>query len=183
VYYKDVVRALPFESLDFDAPIQPWIQTAWFVPEGAPIQDVLQLMQKYKLGVVMVRESEFDGTAGLVTLQDLIHTIIGIEDEAPSPAEEPITEQDNHTFIVQAQTDVAAVNEHLGIDLPQLEEYQTLGGFILNHLQKIPEAGELFHYNYLEFEILSMEGPRLDQILIHIGDETTDETADNMGVQ
>jgi CBS domain containing-hemolysin-like protein len=131
-------------------------------------------MQKYKLGVIMVRESEFDGTAGLVTLQDLIRAIIGIEEEPPSPAEEPIIEQDNHTFIIQAQTDVTEVNEHLGIELPLLEEYQTLGGFILNHLQKIPAAGELFQYDNLEFKILSTEGPRIDRVLVRVEDVLTD---------
>jgi CBS domain containing-hemolysin-like protein len=173
LYYKDVVRELP-ASLNLEASIQPWIQTAWFVPEGTPIQDVLQQMQKYKLGVIMVRESEFDGTAGLVTLQDLIRAIIGIEEEPPSPAEEPIIEQDNHTFIIQAQTDVTEVNEHLGIELPLLEEYQTLGGFILNHLQKIPAAGELFQYDNLEFKILSTEGPRIDRVLVRVEDVLTD---------
>ncbi|HEY9824900.1 MAG TPA: hemolysin family protein, partial [Stenomitos sp.] len=98
LYYKDVVRELPFQTLDFDASIQPWIQTAWFVAEGTPIQDVLQMMQKYQLGVVMVRESEFDGTAGLVTLQDLIRAIIGIEDDVPSPEEAPIVAQDDYVF-------------------------------------------------------------------------------------
>lgn len=168
LYYKDVVRELPFQSLDFNSSIQPWIQTAWFVSEGTPIQNVLQMMQKYKLGVIMVRESEFNGTAGLVTLQDLIRAIIGIEDEAPSPAEEPITEQDNHTFTVQAQTDLETVNEHLGICLPILEDYQTLGGFVMFHLQRIPETGEFFYYENLEIKILSAHGPRIEQVLIRI---------------
>jgi CBS domain containing-hemolysin-like protein len=170
LYYKDVVRELPFQSLDFNASIQPWIQTAWFVPEGTPIQNVLQMMQKYKLGVIMVRESEFDGTAGLVTLQDLIRAIIGIEDDALSPEEEPITEQDNHTFTIQAQTDLEVINEQLGIHLPILEDYQTLGGFIMFHLQRIPETGELFYYENLEIKILSAQGPRIGQVRIHITD-------------
>ena len=170
LYYKDVVRELPFQSLDFNASIQPWIQTAWFVSEGTPIQNVLQMMQKYKLGVIMVRESEFNGTAGLVTLQDLIRAIIGIEDEAPSPADEPITEQDNHTFMIQAQTDLETVNEHLGIGLPILEDYQTLGGFVMFHLQRIPEAGEFFGYENLEIKIMSAQGPRIEQVLIRITD-------------
>jgi CBS domain containing-hemolysin-like protein len=170
LYYKDVVRELAFQSLDFNASIQPWIQTAWFVSEGTPIQNVLQMMQKYKLGVIMVRESEFDGTAGLVTLQDLIRAIIGIEDEALSAEEESIMEQDNHTFRIQAQTDLEEVNEHLGIGLPILEDYQTLGGFIMFHLQRIPETGESFNYENLEVKILSAQGPRLGQILIRIAD-------------
>jgi CBS domain containing-hemolysin-like protein len=167
LYYKDVLRELPFASLDFDSPIQPWIQTAWFVPEGTPIQDVLQTMQKYQLGVIMVRESEFDGTAGLMTLQDLIKAIIGIEDEASSPQDLQIDEQDNHTFVVQAQTDIAFINEQIGLELPISEDYQTLGGFLMFHLQKIPSAGEQLYYQDLEIEVLSMDGPRLDQVCIH----------------
>jgi CBS domain containing-hemolysin-like protein len=168
LYYKDVMRELAFESLDFNASIQPWIQTAWFVTEGTPIQNVLQMMQKYKLGVIMVRESEFNGTAGLVTLQDLIRAIIGIEDEAPSLSEEPITEQDNHTFMIQAQTDLEEVNERLGINLPILEDYQTLGGFVMFHLQRIPETGESFDYENLEVKVVSTKGPRIEQVLIRI---------------
>jgi CBS domain containing-hemolysin-like protein len=167
LYYKDVLRDLPLASLDFDSLIQPsWIQTAWFVPEGTPIQEVLQTMQKYQLGVVMIRESEFDGTAGLVTLQDLIKAIIGIEDEASSPQDVQIVEQDNHTFIVQAQTDVEFINEQIGLGLPIMEDYQTLGGFLMFYLQKIPEEGEQFYYEDLEVKVLSMDGPRLDQVLI-----------------
>lgn len=166
LYYKDVLREQPFASLDFNSSIQAWVQTAWFVPESTPIQEVLQTMQKYQLGVIMVRESEFDGTAGLVTLQDLIKAIIGIEDEASSPQDLQIIEQDNHTFRVQAQTDLDFINEQIGLDLPILEDYQTLGGFLMFHLQKIPAEGEKFYYQNLEVEILSMDGPRLDQILI-----------------
>ncbi len=167
LYYKDVLRDLPLASLDFDSLIQPsWIQTAWFVPEGTPIQEVLQTMQKYQLGVIMIRESEFDGTAGLVTLQDLIKAIIGIEDEASSPQDVQIVEQDNHTFIVQAQTDVEFINEQIGLGLPMMEDYQTLGGFLMFYLQKIPEEGEQFYYEDLEVKVLSMDGPRLDQVLI-----------------
>jgi CBS domain containing-hemolysin-like protein len=177
LYYKDVLRDLPLTSLDFDSLIQPsWIQTAWFVPEGTPIQEVLQTMQKYQLGVIMIRESEFDGTAGLVTLQDLIKAIIGIEDEASSPQDVQIIEQDNHTFIVQAQTDVEFINEQIGLGLPMMEDYQTLGGFLMFYLQKIPQEGEEFYYEDLEVKVLSMDGPRLDQILIQRTNPTEKET-------
>jgi CBS domain containing-hemolysin-like protein len=118
-------------------------------------------MQKYQLGVIMIRESEFDGTAGLVTLQDLIKAIIGIEDEASSPQEVQIVEQDNHTFIVQAQTDVEFINEQIGLGLPIMEDYQTLGGFLMFYLQKIPQEGEEFYYEDLEVKVLSMDGPRI----------------------
>ncbi|MGB8703365.1 MAG: hemolysin family protein [Thermosynechococcaceae cyanobacterium] len=166
IYYKDVLREISFESLNLEISIQPWIQTAWFVSEGTSIQDVLQMMQKYQLGAVMVRESEFNGTAGLITFQDLMRSIIGLEEEDSSPQDLQITEQDNHTFTVQAQTDLEVVQEEVGIEFPISEDYQTLGGFIIFYLQKIPEPGEIFHYQNFEITVLSNEGPRLDQILI-----------------
>lgn len=166
VRFKELAVALAKEELHPDMAIKAWVQTAWFVPEGTPINEVLQLMQKYHLDIVMVREEEVNGTAGLVTLNDLVNEIIGGDESVGSAPEPPIQELDNHTFIVQAQTDLDDVNQSLGIDLPIIEEYQTLGGFLLFHLQKLPLQDEVHQLYDLEFTILSTDGPRLDQIQV-----------------
>jgi CBS domain containing-hemolysin-like protein len=70
--------------------------------------------------------------------------------------------------MIQAQTDLEEVNEHLGISLPILEDYQTLGGFVMFHLQRIPESGESFYYENLEIKVISATGPRIEQVLIQI---------------
>ncbi|NJM67139.1 MAG: HlyC/CorC family transporter [Acaryochloris sp. RU_4_1] len=167
VRFKDLAIALAKGELQSNTPIKTWVQTVWFVPEGTPINEVLQLMQKYHLDIVMVREEEVNGTAGLVTLNDLVNEIIDMDD---SPASDPAThiqELDNHTFLVQAQTNLEEVNEYLGIDLPIVDDYQTLGGFLLFQLQKLPQQGEVYQFHELEFTILSTDGPRLDQIQIY----------------
>lgn len=166
VRFKELAVALAKGELQNDTAIKAWVQTAWFVPEGTLINEVLQLMQKYHLDIVMVREEEANGTAGLVTLNDLVNEIIGGDDVFSSTPTAPIQEIDNHTFIVQAQTDLDEVNEYVGIELPIIDDYQTLGGFLLYQLQKLPLKGEVFQAYDLAFTILSTDGPRLDQIQI-----------------
>jgi CBS domain containing-hemolysin-like protein len=167
VRFKDLAIALAKGELQNDTPIKTWVQTVWFVPEGTPINEVLQLMQKYHLDIVMVREEEVNGTAGLVTLNDLVNEIIDRDDSSMSTPAAHIQELDNHTFIVQAQTDLDEVNSYLGLDLPIVDDYQTLGGFLLFQLQKLPQQGEVYQFHQLEFTILSADGPRLDQIQIY----------------
>lgn len=173
VRFKELAVALAKGELQNDTSIKAWVQTAWFVPEGTLINEVLQLMQKYHLDIVMVREEEVNGTAGLVTLNDLVNEIIGGDDTPSSDLTTHIQELDNHTFVVQAQTDLDEVNEYLGIELPIIDDYQTLGGFILFQLQKLPRQGEVYQLYDLEFTIISTDGPRLDHIQIHKPDLLT----------
>ncbi|WP_299415410.1 hemolysin family protein [Acaryochloris sp. IP29b_bin.148] len=165
--FKELAVAFAKGELQNETAIKAWVQTAWFVSEGTPINEVLQLMQKYHLDIVMVREGEVNGTAGLVTINDLVHEIIGGDDGSSSVPATDIQELDNHTFIVQAQTDLDEVNEYLGIELPIVDDYQTLGGFLLFQLQKLPVQGEVHQLHNLEFTIVSTDGPRLDQIQIY----------------
>ena len=184
IRFKDLAAALAQGQIQPQTSIQDWVQAAWFVPEGTPIHDVLQRMQKYHLDVIMVREDTVNGTAGLVTLNDLVHEIIGGEDEPTHAQAAQIQELDNHTFLIQAQTDLETVNEALAIALPDVDEYQTLGGFLIYHLQKIPVQGETYHYQNLEMTVVSTDGPRLDQIRLHLlepGTETSQTIADTEG--
>jgi CBS domain containing-hemolysin-like protein len=73
---------------------------------------------------------------------------------------------DDSTYLVQAQMNLEDVNQELHLNLPVADEYQTLGGFVLHHWQKIPQVGEQLHYQNLEFTIISTAGPRLEQIKI-----------------
>ena len=166
--FQDLALALAQGTLQAETCIQPWVQAAWFVSEGTPISEVLQLMQKYRLYMVMVREDELNGTAGLVTLNDLVNEIIGGDDQLNHTQVPQIQERDNHTFIIQAQTDLETVNERLALDIPLVENYQTLGGFLIYQVQKLPRPGETYTYQNLELTVLAVEGPRLDQILVRI---------------
>jgi CBS domain containing-hemolysin-like protein len=122
---------------------------------------------------------EFGGTVGLVTLKDLIAEIIGDHPEPESKEELAVQILDEQTFLVQAQMDLEEVNEQLDLDLPLIDEYQTLGGFVLYQFQKLPLQGETLHYDNLELTVVSAEGPRLHQIRIHRQEPTVAKAGDS----
>jgi CBS domain containing-hemolysin-like protein len=177
--FKDLATALANHQISPESPIQDWIQAAWFVSEGTPVRKVLQRMQKFHLAMMMVREDESEGTAGLVTLTDLVNELLGNDDEPVSMPGPLIQEQDNHTFLIQAQTDLDLVNEQLAVELPITDEYQTLGGFVLCQLQKLPTQGEVYFYENLKFTVTAIEGPRLTHVKVEFvdADQTTDGAA------
>jgi CBS domain containing-hemolysin-like protein len=142
-----------------------------------PLSELLPLMQRSHLAMVIVVD-EFGGTVGLVTLKDLIAEIIGDHPEPESKEDLAVQILDEQTFLVQAQMDLEEVNELLDLDLPLIDEYQTLGGFVLYQFQKLPLQGEILHYDNLELTVVSAEGPRLHQIRIHRQEATAAKAGD-----
>jgi CBS domain containing-hemolysin-like protein len=165
IYFKELAEPLAQGHLTRTTPIQRWVRPAKFVPEGTPLSDLLPVMQRSHQAMVIVVD-EFGGTAGLVTLKDVIAEIIGDEPASESSQGLDLQVLDEHTFLVQAQMNLAEVNLCLNLDLPLTDEYQTLGGFLLYQLQKIPAPGETFLYHNIEFTVVSAQGPRLHEIRI-----------------
>jgi CBS domain containing-hemolysin-like protein len=163
VYFKDLAKPLAVGKLNLETQIQPWMRPARFVPEHTPLSELLPMMQQEKPAMVMV-VNEFGSIVGLVTLQDVIAEIIGDAGVLDSTEDLLIQMLDQQTFLVQAQINLEDLNEVLNIRLPLTKQYQTLGGFLLYQLQKIPAKGETYTYQNLEFTVVSVVGPRLHQI-------------------
>jgi CBS domain containing-hemolysin-like protein len=180
IHFKEIATPLVEGVLTLESSIQPWIRPARFVPEHMPLSELLHLMRRNAQPMVMVVD-EFGGTAGLVTLQDLAAEIIGDSYEFDNAEELDVQILDEQTFLVQAQMNIEEVNELLSLDLPITEEYQTLGGFMIDQLQKIPLPGETLHYGNCEMILVSAEGPRLHQIQIQRCEPETLST-DEFGV-
>jgi CBS domain containing-hemolysin-like protein len=164
--FKDLALPLAQGQLNLKTPIKSWLKPVRFFPETTPLSELLAVMQKSSLKMIIVVD-EFGGTAGLLTLEDLIGEIV--ETRSNSDESETVEFQmlDDSTYLVQAQMNLEDVNQELHLNLPVADEYQTLGGFVLHHWQKIPQVGEQLHYQNLEFTIISTAGPRLEQIQIH----------------
>jgi CBS domain containing-hemolysin-like protein len=169
VYFQDLAQPLALGKITPETQIQSWMRPPRFVPEQTLLSELLPMMQQEKPAMVMV-VNEFGGTVGLVTIQDIIAEIIGNAGELDSTNDLLIQMVDKQTFLVQAQINLEEVNQILHLNLPLMREYQTLGGFLLYQCQKIPNKGEIFHYDNLEFTIVSVTGPRLHQIQIRILD-------------
>ena len=183
----DIVGMIDFKALAIplakgrlkpETAISPWIKPVRFVPEFTPLGELLSTMRRSRLELVMVVD-EFGGTAGLVTLKDLIDEIIGDDNElggnASGTEEVALQMLDDQTFLVQAQMNLEQVNELLDLDLPITDEYQTIGGFLLYQFQKIPQQGETLSYHNLDLTVTSADGPRLYQIRIHRHDPSMPE--------
>lgn len=167
IHIKEVVSQLAKGSLDLQSPITEFIREAHFEPENKLIAELLPEMRQHHWAMVVVVD-EFGGTAGLITIQDLVEEIVGKLSDGPDLGEkEPdIQEIDENTLLIQAQLDVEEINERCGLSLPPHEDYQTLGGFLIYHMQKIPRSGEKFTYQDLEFQVVRMEGPRVDRVKV-----------------
>ena len=187
--FKELAIPLAKGHLTPETSISAWIRPVRFVPEFTPLGELLGTMRRSRLEMVMIVD-EFGGTAGLVTLKDLIDEIIGDDSElggsATGEEETALQMLDEQTFLVQAQMNLEEVNELLDLDLPITDEYQTIGGFLLYQFQKIPHQGETLSYDNLEITVVATDGPRLSQVRIYRHDpspteekETTDETEEN----
>ncbi|MFB0545630.1 MAG: hemolysin family protein [Anaerolineae bacterium] len=165
VAIKDVLMALAAEPTNTGAGIEALIRPTLFVPESRPIGNLLTEMRKRQTQMVVVLD-EYGGTAGLVTLEELVEEIVGrLSDElVMEPAH--VKAIDERTFQVDAQLRVDEVNEALGLSLPEGDDYETVAGFILYLLRRIPKEGEQLRHGDLRITVTGMKGPKIEQVQI-----------------
>ena len=145
------------------------LRQPFYVPETLTILELLERFRESHTHFAIIVD-EFGGVEGLVTINDILEAIIG---ELPNsqhnlPAQGVLRRKDG-SFIFDGRTTIQDFKEALNIkELPadERDTYQTLGGFVLTRLGRIPEAGEKFNWNNYEFEIISMAQNRVDKVMI-----------------
>jgi len=145
------------------------IKPVFAVPETRRLGDLFQEMRDKHIQMAVVID-EYGGTAGLVTLEELSEEILGrVTDEwvREEPDIQPVT---SDTFEVNAQLRVDEVNEELGISIPEDDLYETVAGFILYLLGRIPKEGEEIPWDGLKFRIKKMKGPKIERVYITVLD-------------
>ncbi|MEY2979245.1 MAG: hemolysin family protein [Prochlorotrichaceae cyanobacterium] len=163
--FKELASAWGESGESWTIPIQNWARPARFVPEYSLLSELLPLMQRSRQSMVIVVD-EYGGTAGLVTLEDVVAEIIGEGVDNRSDEALKIEILDDQTFLVPAQMDLEEVNHILDFNFPLSEEYNSLGGFLIYQLQKIPKPGEKLMYQLAELSVEKSDGPRLELIRI-----------------
>lgn len=140
---------------------------AFFVPESKKIDDLLREFQHKRQHMAIVVD-EYGGTSGIVTLEDILEQIVGdIHDEY----DKDLTlykKIDEQTFLVDAQIDIESLNDLTGLNIPLSDEYDTLGGFILELKGSFPDEKEVIHYGDVELDIIKMEKNRIATIKIRL---------------
>ena len=138
------------------------LRPALFVPETKSVSETFAVMQKGGHSVVLTVD-EFGGIAGLATLKQMMAVIVGQMGEEGLAPEEAVTALGLDSFRMDAGLAISDVNEELGLEIPE-GDYQTLAGFILDRLGRIPEEGDVMEYGDLRFTIKVMERVRIEEV-------------------
>ena len=166
IHYKKLSEPLSKGEIERNSTIERWLEPVSFIPESTSLNELLPSMQRSQQKMVVVID-EFGGTSGLITLHDLIAEIVGDAGVSLETGIEAVQKIDEDTFLVSAQMNLEEVNEQLELSLPLADEYNTLGGFLLEKWQKIPHEGEKLQYEELNFTVTVADSNRLYQILIN----------------
>lgn len=137
------------------------------VPESMMINDILNTLMKKRKSVAVVVD-EYGGTSGMITVEDIVEELFGeIEDEHDQQIflEEKISED---AFLFSARIEVDYINEAYGLNILKSEAYETLGGFIIEHTESIPNQGEILTIGNYEIEILKINGARIEEVRVKI---------------
>ncbi len=142
-----------------------------YVPETMLISDILDVLTKKRKSVAIVLD-EYGGTSGMMTVEDIIEELFGeIEDEHDSTdlIEE---EKEDGSFVFSARLEVDYLNETYGLDLAESDQYNSLGGLIVNNTEEIPELNESIDIENCRFTILEVSGNKIDLVRLQVLEES-----------
>lgn len=165
-YMKDLFNIIKDGKLNTN--IKTFIRDAYFVPETKSLVEMLEEFKKKQIHMAIVLD-EYGGTAGIITIEDLIEEIVGdINDEFDIEHDEEIKKVADNKFIVDALLDVEYLNSELDINLPVSEDYDSLGGYIYSVLGRVPlEKDTVSHENNkVEIKVLQVDNRRIVRALI-----------------
>jgi putative hemolysin len=143
-----------------------FISMPYFIPETKKVSELLKEFQANRMQIAIVVD-EYGGTAGLVTMEDLVEEIVGeIKDEYDESGP-LIRKQDDGTYLVDSKTEIHHLNEQLDLNIPS-EEYNTVGGFVLWILRRMPRKNEVVPYQNLKFTVTEADRKRIYKIQLAI---------------
>lgn len=155
LYAKDMLAALA--SGPPPSSIREIMRAPVFVPEGKLVNDLLRELRREKVHIAIVVD-EYGGTAGLVTIEDLIEEIVGeIEDEFDEAKEEGLTFLGDGVVIASGRADLDELEEEFGVSLASEGEAETVAGFVLNRLGRVPAKGETFETGGVRVTVLEAD--------------------------
>jgi len=164
LYAKDLLRQS--ESDVFE--LERIMRKALFIPESKLVRDLLREFQAKKVHIAIVLD-EYGGTAGLVTIEDILEELVGeIADEYETEEPAEIKRIDEHTVEVDARMRIDDLNDELNIELPEDGDYETIGGFVFNAMGKIPKPGEQCEHQNIGIQVIAAEPRRITRLRLNI---------------
>ncbi len=145
-------------------PVHGLERDVYFVPETKPVSDLFRELQTKKVHIAIVVD-EYGGTAGLVTIEDILEEIVGEIQDEYDPEEFFMQYISDDEYIFNARMDLDDINDIMSIDLPT-DEADTLGGLVYNQLGRVPEIGDVLDLGHLHLTVLDVEGRRIGQVKV-----------------
>jgi magnesium and cobalt transporter len=165
LYVKDLIKLLLDKNKKFN--LKKLLNDPFFVPETMPLDDLLLEFQVKKLHLAIVVD-EYGGVGGIVTLEDILEEIVGDINDEFDPDELPELEKmKSNTWEFDPRMLIADFNEELNLDIPS-EDFDTIGGFVLDLFGRVPEKDETAKYSNLTFKIKDISGPKILRITLTI---------------
>ena len=160
---KDVLahNALHNELADVKALMRP----PYFVPEHKKLDSLMGQFKKRKNHMAIVVD-EHGGISGLITLEDALEELVGEIRDETDKEERLITKRKNREWVVLGKTDIEAVNEVIGMAIPDSAEYDTFSGYVLEQIGRIPAENEVFAMGAFEIVVKSMDGNRIKEYIV-----------------
>ena len=164
LWIKDVLMAQAKGTIQQDSLIDRLARPAYFVPESKLIAELFAELQESG-GQVAMLVDEFGGTAGLITMEQLLEEIVGEFGDELARVRKSFETIDENSFQIDGGMRLDDANEKLALELPE-GEYETVAGFVLSVLGRIPKEGEQLKYNNLKLVITEMRGVKIGKILV-----------------
>jgi putative hemolysin len=159
IFVKDLVG---LDSRNDTRPLRSLLRPAAVVPESKRVSELLKQFQRQRAQIAIVVD-EYGGTAGLVTIEDMLEEIVGeIRDEYDHEAE-PIIDEGGGRFLFNGNVDIDEVSRRLNVDIER-EGFETVGGYLLAHLGRVPSIGEQIDINGVRVEVLDVERRRVNKV-------------------
>jgi magnesium and cobalt exporter, CNNM family len=159
VFVKDLVA---LDTRDNSRQITSVLRPAVIVPESKRVPELLKQFQRQQTQIAVVVD-EYGGTAGLVTIEDMLEEIVGeIRDEYDVESE-PVVDEGGGRFVFNGKVDIDEVNQRLNVQIDR-EGFETVGGYLLSHLGRVPAIGEQIDVDGLHIEVLDVERRRVNKV-------------------
>lgn len=162
IYAKDLLKFLDKKTTPS---LRSIMRPPYYIPETKPIDELFKEMRSQKVHMAIIID-EYGGTAGLVTVEDILEELVGeIMDEYDINEEAMVKEVSQDEVVVDGRLNLEELNELLGIELP-IEEADTIAGFIYDHISHIPKAGEEFKYDGVKIKVEEVRGRRITKVRV-----------------
>ena len=166
VHSMDILKSISDDKNLNGEILKNKIRPVIFVPESKTLEDLLTEFQDKRMQMAIVVD-EYGGVSGLVTVEDVVEEIVGELHDEFDIGEAEVRQITTNEFRVDSRISTDELSNQLGVDFTGIG-YDTIGGFVLNQLGKIPSTGDSFTYNDTKIEVLSTIGRRLKHIKVHI---------------